>query len=234
MMHCLAIRHVPFEDLGTFGPILHQAGFTIEYAQAGVDRMSASRWAAPELVVVLGGPIGVNDEDAYPFIADEISLVRSRIDIGKPLLGVCLGAQMVAAALGARVYPGLAREIGWGHVTLTDAGRESALAILDGAPVLHWHGDTFDLPHGATLLASTPLTPHQAFSVGKNVLGLQFHAEADAARIEEWLIGHSCELAHASIDPRTIRADAAKQGDAAARAAGNMMRAWLRDIGLAP
>ncbi|HJV85347.1 MAG TPA: glutamine amidotransferase [Noviherbaspirillum sp.] len=231
-MHCLAIRHVAFEDLGTFGPVLQETGFTIGYAQAGVDRLSPGEWDAADLVVVLGGPIGVNDQALYPFLAEEIALINARLAQGKPLLGICLGAQMIAAALGARVYPGRAKEIGWGDVVLTEAGHISALSVLEGAPVLHWHGDTFDLPQGATLLASTSVAPHQAFSLGKNVLALQFHPEADAARMDEWLVGHACELAYAGVDPRVIRADAEKHGAAAARGATAMLRTWLRDAGL--
>lgn len=231
-MDCIVIRHLAFEDLGTFEPVLRDAGFRIDYLQAGVDEVTRERWLGADLAVALGGPIGVNDADRYPYVADEIALIGQRIATGKPLLGICLGAQMIAAALGARVYPGRQKEIGWGTVSLTEAGRQSPLAALaNDAPVLHWHGDTFDLPAGATLLASTPLTPHQAFSA-KAALALQFHPEADAERIEAWLIGHTCELAQAGIDPCTIRADSQRHGAAAREAAQRMLRDWLAQAGL--
>ena len=144
-----------------------------------------------------------------------------------PLLGICLGAQYMAAAMGARVYPGPAREIGWGTVTLTR--QDSVLAPLASAPVLHWHGDTFDLPEGATLLASSSLTPHQAFSLAPGQLALQFHMEADSARMESWLVGHCCELSMAGIDPCTLREDARRLGQAAREAGMAVCRNWLAE-----
>ena len=113
-------------------------------------------------------------------------------------------------------------------VELTEAGRRSPLRFLDGyKPVLHWHGDIFDLPEGAELLASTPMTPHQAFRVGNRVLALQFHPEADADRLESWLVGHACELAHAAVDPRRLRQETKRVGANAREAGQAMLRDWL-------
>ena len=233
IMQCLVIRHLAFEDLGNFAPVLKQAGFTVDYVQAGVATLQPAAVAAADLLVVLGGPIGVNDSAEYPFISEEIELVRVRLASGKPVLGICLGAQMMAAALGARVYPGRQKEIGWGGVTLTDAGRACCLAALEhNDAVLHWHGDTFDLPHGAELLASTAVTPHQAFRYGRHALALQFHVEADADCIEAWLIGHTCELSLAGIRPSAIRDDARRHGAQARSNAENILRAWLAETGL--
>ncbi|MFJ9452797.1 glutamine amidotransferase [Herbaspirillum sp. NPDC101397] len=232
-MQCLVIRHLAFEDLGNFAPVLKQAGFAVDYVQAGVATLQPAAVAAADLLVVLGGPIGVNDSAEYPFINEEIALVRERLDSGKPVLGICLGAQMMAAALGARVYPGTQKEIGWGGVTLTGAGRASSLSTLnDNDAVLHWHGDTFDLPDGAELLASTAATPHQAFRYGRHALALQFHVEADADCIEAWLIGHACELSLAGIRPSAIRDDARRCGAQARSNAENILRAWLAETGL--
>ena len=137
-------------------------------------------------------------------------------------------AQLIAAVLKARVYPGKGKEIGWGGIELTEAGRRSPLRFLDGyKPVLHWHGDIFDLPEGAELLASTPMTPHQAFRVGNHVLALQFHPEADADRLESWLVGHACELAHAAVDPRRLRQETRRVGPNAREAGQAMLRDWL-------
>jgi GMP synthase (glutamine-hydrolysing) len=232
-MQCLVIRHLAFEDLGNFAPVLEQAGFNVDYVQAGVDALSPAAVAAADLLVVLGGPIGVNDGAEYPFITEEIALVRARLEGCKPVLGICLGAQMMAAALGARVYPGKQKEIGWGGVTLTAAGRACCLAALEHSDaVLHWHGDTFDLPDGAELLASTAATPHQAFRYGRHALALQFHVEADADCIEAWLIGHACELSLAGIRPSAIRDDARRCGAQARSNAENILRAWLAETGL--
>jgi GMP synthase (glutamine-hydrolysing) len=226
-MRCLAVRHVAFEDLGVFEAQLARLGYAIDHRQAGVDRVAPDEWKRADLVVVLGGPVGVGDIETYPWLAGEIDALRSRLDEARPTLGICLGAQLIAAALGARVYAGAGKEIGWGEVTLSAAGRASALRHLAGVPVLHWHGDTFDLPAGASLLASTKTTPHQAFAVGAHALGLQFHAEADAARIESWLIGHTVELRAAGCDIRALREASARHGAEVARAGRALLAEWL-------
>ena len=109
----LAIRHVQFEDLGSFAPWFAQSGLQVEYLDAGVDALAGVDVLSPALVVVLGGPIGAYQDALYPFLRDELALIRARLDAGRPLLGICLGAQLIARALGARVYPGPAVEIGW-------------------------------------------------------------------------------------------------------------------------
>ncbi len=231
MKRCLAVRHVAFEDLGTFAPVLEEAGFEIAYLQAGVERPSRDEWLSCTLAVILGGPIGVNDEDNYPFLAWERQLAHARMAADLPMLGICLGAQIMARVMGAAVYPGT-REIGWAPLDVSMGGHTSPLRHLSGVSVLHWHGDTFDLPDGAELLASTPATPHQAWSLGRS-LALQFHPEADAARLETWLIGHACELGMAGVDPREIRAHAVTCGPAVRLHGQAMFRDWLESMGLA-
>ena len=228
-MHCIALRHVAFEDLGVFTQVFQEEHISIEYWESGLHPCDLQAWLAADLAIVLGGPVGVADSDRYPFIAAELDLVARRLEAGLPLLGICLGAQYMAAAGGARVYPGARKEIGWGSVDLTSAGAAGVLAPLAAAPVLHWHGDTFDLPEGATLLASTSVTPHQAFSLGPGQLALQFHVEADATRMESWLVGHCCELAGACVDPCTIREDARRLGEQARKAGQDVCRLWLGD-----
>lgn len=229
MKRCVAIQHVGFENLGVFVQPLEEAGFSVSYVQAGVVPLEAELWKDADLAVVLGGPIGAYQEDLYPFLADEKALVASRLASGRPLLGICLGAQIMASVLDARVYPGTAKEIGWGQVSLTPAGLSGPLAELVDAPVLHWHGDTFDLPRGCDLLASTPITPHQAFRPGPGQLALQFHAEMDANLMETWLVGHCCELAVNGFDPRAIREDARRLGANARSAGVAFMRRWLAE-----
>lgn len=230
MTECLAIRHVAFEDAGLLAGLLASRGVTLRYCDAGIDPLDAAALLAPDLLVVLGGPIGVYEEDIYPFLRDELAALRARLDAGRPVLGICLGAQLIAAALGAKVAPGPRKEIGWGRVTLTDAGRASVLKPLADVPVLHWHGDNADLPACAVGLASTDACPHQAFAVGDTVLALQFHIEADPARIESWLIGHTAELGKAGIDPRDIRRQAADHGAATAAAGRAVLSAWLDQV----
>jgi GMP synthase (glutamine-hydrolysing) len=226
-MKCLVIRHLAFEDLGLLGPLLVRCGFEILYREAGVDVVQAAHWQSADLVVVLGGPIGVGDMAVYPWLADEIHALRTRLSLGRPLLGMCLGAQLMAAALGARVYAGPSAEIAWSALTLSPSGQQSPLRHFAACPVLHWHGDTFDLPHGTASLASTALTSNQAFSVGPTALALQFHPEVDAQRFESWLVGHSVELRKHQIDVATLRQQAQQGVAERAAACAAFFDEWL-------
>ncbi|MBI5162598.1 MAG: glutamine amidotransferase [Magnetospirillum sp.] len=229
MKHCVAIRHVAFEDLGFFADVLAARAFTVEYVEAGWDDLAALDPLGADLMVILGGPIGVYDVAEYPFLADEIRLIERRLAASLPLVGICLGAQLMARALGARVYPNPnGKEIGWGPLALTEAGTASCLAPLDGVPVLHWHGDTFDLPEGAELLASTAVARQQAFRVGRHGLGLQFHLEVTAHGLERWYIGHAAEIgATAGLDVATLRAASARHGPAIEAAGRRALESWL-------
>ena len=229
MSSAVAVRHVAFEDLGVWAPWFDANGFSVTYVDAPVADLRALDPLDGDLMIVLGGPIGAYQQDRYPFLVDELRLIEQRIAQGKPLLAVCLGAQLVATALGARVSRMGHKEIGFAPLSLTEAGRNSALAPLAGRPVLHWHGDQFDLPQGATLLASSELCPHQAFTLGSNVLALQFHAETDCRTLESWLVGHANELAQAGFDVAAIRADASRYGAALADAGREMLALWLKD-----
>jgi GMP synthase (glutamine-hydrolysing) len=220
----LAIRHVGFEDLGAFEAPLKAAGYAIRYADMGTD--DPAGLTPPDFLAVMGAPIGAYEDDIYPFLKAEIALIAAQLKAGKPILGICLGAQLMARALGARVYSGKAKEIGWKPVTLTPAG-ESLLAPLKDVPLLHWHGDTFDLPQGATNLASTEICEHQAFTYGDHALAFQFHPEALGAGFERWLIGHACEIAGAEISVLGLRADAQKYAAAAAEAGQRVLEGWL-------
>lgn len=207
MKRVVAIRHLAFEDLGSIAGILDARGCAVVYLDAGVTDL-AMHLDADDALIVLGGPIGAYEDDRYPFLADELRLIERALKLQIPVLGICLGAQLLARALGARVYPGAGREIGIAPIALTAEGEVSCLKHL--APehrVFHWHGDTFDLPDGAVRLASTTMTPNQAFSRGSKVLGLQFHVEAEARQVERWLIGHTCELGIAGLDLVALRDD---------------------------
>jgi len=224
---CLAIRHVAFEDLGLLGPLLRARGYEVRYHDAGIDPFGRETLLAPDLVVVLGGPIGVYEGAVYPFIAGEIAAIEARLDAEKPMLGICLGAQMMAAALGARVAPGPIKKIGFAPVTLTSAGETSVLAPLGNAPVLHWHGDNCALPTGCEPLAATANCPVQAFARRPSQLALQFHLETEPARFESWLVGHTVELGKAGIDPRDLRAQLHTLGPAARERGGKVLADWL-------
>lgn len=230
MARAAVIRHLAFEDLGLLEPLLRQRGYDCQTLEAGVDDLSAA--ADADLLVVLGGPIGVYEQDVYPFLRTELDLLQRRLTAQRPTIGICLGAQLMACALGKRVYPSGVKEIGWGPLTITDAGLHSPLAPLaDGTAVLHWHGDTFDLPDGAGLLASTDLVKHQAFSLGNFGLGLQFHLEADPAKLERWYIGHACEIsATAGVDVPLLRRQAAEHAAKLVPAAEAVFRNWLDGV----
>lgn len=228
----IAFRHVAFEDLGLLAPLLAARGYAVEYREAGIDELSGPAVQAADLLVVLGGPIGVYESRKYPFLTAEIAAIERRLAAGRPVLGFCLGAQLMARALECRVYPGPAKEIGFAPLALTEAGWAGPLRHLGAEPVLHWHGDTFDLPREAIRLASTPLCRNQAFALGLRALALQFHAEADLGRIEAWLIGHTAELAAAGIDVPALRAEAGGMRDGLHARGRAMLEEWLAGAGL--
>lgn len=227
MKRALAIRHVHFEDIGVFGPVLTERGYHVAYADAGLDDLSAIEEGAIDLLVILGAPIGAYEESLYPFLEHEIRLIQRRLASGRPMLGICLGAQLMARAMGAAVRPGPAKEIGWAPVALTEAGRASPLRHLGAEPVLHWHGDMFELPAGAERLAATAICPNQAFAYGRSVLGIQFHPEVAYDRFEPWLIGHAAEIASAGLSPVQLRADTAAHGRGSAIRGRLLIEEWL-------
>jgi len=227
---CVAVRHVAFEDLGILGPLVAARGYDVRYHDAGIEPFDARSLVEADLVIVLGGPIGVYEADTYPFVGAEIAAVGSRLRSNKPILGICLGAQMMAAALGARVAPGPVKEIGYAPLAFSEAGARSVLGRLAGMSVLHWHGDNCELPAGCERLASTAHCPVQAFVRAPAQLALQFHLETEPARLECWLVGHTVELGKAGIDPRTLREQARTLGPALREAGSNVLAAWLDSI----
>jgi len=173
----LIIRHVPFEGIAGFRQPVEDAGYHLDRIDVTDPDFARVNFNTPDLLILMGGPMGVYERDAHPWIDCEIDRLASRISLGLPTLGVCLGAQMIAAAMEATVYSGAAKEVGFAPVALSEAGAVSPLRHVEGVPVLHWHGDTFPLPEGVELLASTDAYRHQAFRRGPEVLALQFHAE---------------------------------------------------------
>ena len=228
MKNAIAIRHVAFEDAGTLEPILAERGIELRYLEAGIDDLSPAKDA--DLLLVLGGPIGITEVERYPFLKHELATIEAAVKKGVPVVGICLGCQALAAVLAARVYPNLEKELGWDELTLTKEGKASPLGVLEGVRVLNWHGDTFDLPAGATRLASTPITPNQAFVWGPKVLALQFHVELPERDLERWLIGHTLELTMSKVDLAKMRADTGRYAPAVNEASRKLLNTWLDGV----
>jgi GMP synthase (glutamine-hydrolysing) len=229
------IRHVAFEDAGSLAEILRQRDFHVEYVEAGMMDVGAIDPHSPDLLVVLGGPISANDKDDFSFIEQELELLRARMKADLPTLGICLGAQLMAMALGARVYRGPGKEIGWLPLTLSPEGEQSPLKHLcgEGVRVLHWHGETFDLPKGVAALACTSDYPNQAFRWGRRALALQFHPEVTYPGLERWFIGHIGEIAStAGLNVRQLRRDTEVYAPALQTRAKAFWRDWLQEVGL--
>ncbi|MHB8173164.1 MAG: glutamine amidotransferase, partial [Nitrospirota bacterium] len=215
--------------------VLRERGFEITYLEAGLTELKSIDALSPDLLVGLGGPVSVYESDLYPFINDELDLFRRRIAAKKPIIGICLGAQMLAHALGAKVYPGKTKEIGWKPLELTEAGKNSPVSHLAAAntSMLHWHGDTFDLPPGATLLASTDITKNQIYSYENFLLAFQCHPELVRGKIESWLIGHASEIATSKVATvNDIRHDTERYGRALEMAGRKCFEEWLTGAGL--
>lgn len=230
MRSALIIRHTPYEGIAGFRQPVEDAGFEIDRIDVTDPAFASVDFLDPDLVVLMGGPMGVYERAAYPWIDCEIARLAMRIAAGRPTLAVCLGAQMVAAAMGARVYPGPTKEVGFAPVTLNAAGLASPLRHIADVPVLHWHGDTFDLPEGVELLATTEAYA-QAFRLGPNLLALQCHPEmGEDPRVEEWLEGADAYLAEAGTHREAIRADYANKGPTAVAAGRTLMREWLAGL----
>lgn len=230
MQKAIAITHVEFENLGSIEKALERANYAIEVVNACVTNLRSVD-PNPDLLVVLGGPIGVYEYESYPFLKTEIDLIRLRIAEKRPTLGICLGAQLIAAAAGASVHPGTqGKEIGWAPI---HAGRDAALypefapLLTGGLHVLHWHGDTFDLPVGSHHLAGTSAYPNQAFAIGRHALGLQFHPEVAARGLERWYVGHACELGNAGISVPKLRQQSEAFAPALEDAAQRFWGEWL-------
>ncbi len=187
-MRVLAFRHAPDVHLCRIAAALEAAGIEYEYVDMAAAAPAPKASLHPEEaagMIFLGGPMSVNDD--LDFIHAEIAILQRAIAKGTPVLGVCLGAQLIAKALGARVYANPVKEIGWAPITVLDAADRLFRGINAQEDVFHWHGETFDLPPGAELLASSERCRHQAFRVGDRIYGLQFHPEATPEMIREWL-----------------------------------------------
>lgn len=209
MKRILVVQQVPHEGLGVIKDAI-RGSYEVDFLRAYSDRISTDIGDYSALIV-LGGPMGVYEDDKYPFIKDELKLIESALKWQTPMLGVCLGSQLLAKAAGARVYKGKEKEIGWYDINLTPAGASDRLFM--GLPrsfsVFQWHGDTFDVPTGAVNLASSDLFPNQLIKAGKSAYGVQFHIEVTEEMIREWIGVNKGELKSlgGKIDPKAILKD---------------------------
>ncbi len=207
----LVFQHVPYEPLGTLDPLLKEAGFRIRYVNFGRDphqRPSLDRY---EALIVLGGPMNAHQIDTHPNLATEVDVIREAVEAGMSVLGICLGAQLLAKAIGGRVSRNDEREIGWHDVQLTEAGRSDPVisTFAHTQAVFQWHEDGISLPAGVENLATSPASPVQAFRYGEHAYGFQFHLEVDASLVERWLTVPANQPMLAAeagrVDPEVIR-----------------------------
>jgi GMP synthase (glutamine-hydrolysing) len=240
----LVLQHLDREGPGLIADMCGSRGLGIDTLRLDLGFPVPATLAPDALLVVMGGSMGVGDigDPRYPQLADEVALLRNVLAAEQPVLGVCLGAQLLAYAAGARVYPNrqpgpdgvlrTVREVGFGSIRLLGGEREPALRDLPTElPVLHWHGDTFDLPAGAAHLAESDDCRHQAFRIGRRAFGLQFHIETDAALVRDWATADAAfvEAAVGPDGPSRIIA-ASDAGAAAMRGPGERLIGNLLDL----
>jgi GMP synthase (glutamine-hydrolysing) len=240
MKRAIVLQHAAFEGPARIADLVAAHGYEIETRALHRGDPVPAALAPGDLHVVMGGPRGVGERDRpeYSFLRDEIGLLRSCIAADAPVLGICLGAQLLAHAAGARVHPmtggadGSRRyEVGWAPVRFRLDEADDALSGLPAeAPVLHWHGDTFALPAGARLLASTAICPNQAFRLRRRIFGLQFHCEVEHEHVEAFL-GADADfvvLANGGDGVARLRADTARDLDSSRRVGDVLLRNILR------
>lgn len=203
-------QHVPFENLGAIERWLRAKGYAISQTAFFQPSFSLPSVDTIDLLIVLGGPMSVNDEAQYPWLVQEKEFIRQAIAAGKPILGICLGAQLMANALGAKVYPNSVKEIGWFPIMGQEGESQSDLfQFPPSLEVFHWHGETFDLPPGAELIASSQACQHQAFQIGRSAIGLQCHLETTPTAAQALVDNCADELIPGPFvqDATTILAD---------------------------
>lgn len=208
MSKILVLQHAACETLGTIADALQAEALAWQYVRVFEGKPVPGEIGDAGGLIVMGGPMGVYEHERYSHLKDELRLIESALKAGKPILGVCLGSQLLAAALGAPVTRGARKEIGWYPVRLAEAAAQDRL--WSAAPcefmALHWHGDVFELPSGAVNLAASAMTPHQAFRHGKFAYGLLFHLEMTAAMIDAMVAAFGDELREAGGEPSAVAA----------------------------
>ncbi len=236
----LVFQHVPYEPLGSLDPLLKESGFRIRYVNFGRNpdhRPTLDKYAA---LIVLGGPMSSEQIDTYPNLLTEVEIIREAIDRDMSVLGICLGAQLLAKALGGEVQRNPLREIGWCDVDLTEAGAADPVlsTFARRQRVFQWHEDGISLPPGAVHLASSPASNIQAFRHGEHAYGLQFHLEVDSSLIERWLSVPENQATlqdeAGQTDPDEIRAQTPGSIDALQSLSRATFSRWIDRFELAP
>ncbi|MDX2168270.1 MAG: gamma-glutamyl-gamma-aminobutyrate hydrolase family protein [Deltaproteobacteria bacterium] len=205
MPRALVLQHVAVEGPAALGEALQRRGVELQAVRIFAGEPVPAQLEADALVV-MGGPMGVYESDRYPHLSDELRLIEATLGQGRPVIGTCLGSQLLAAALGARVYPNTRKEIGWYEVELAAAARDDRLfaAAPPRFTPVHWHGDIFDLPNGAVRLARSAISPTQAYRYGDNAYGLLFHLELRRPHLDSWMTAFADELVSEQIAPASI------------------------------
>ena len=233
MTKALVVQHIRCEPPGVFTGVLGRLGITIETVELD-EGDTLPDWRDVDLVVVMGGPMGVYDEAEHPWLAAEKKWIAEVVRAGMPYFGVCLGAQLLAASLGAAVRTGNTPEVGVLPVTLTEAGRADPVLSVLGREfdALQWHGDTFDVPDGAVCLGQSPAYPHQAMRFGDVAYGVQFHIEVTDQMFAEWrqvpAYAASAEAALGASGFDSLARAFARNREAMAESADRMFHSWLR------
>jgi GMP synthase (glutamine-hydrolysing) len=228
----LVLQHIECEPPGAFGDVLRERGADVVAVELDAGEKLPD-WREFDHIVAMGGPMSVNDDDRLPWLADEKRLVSDAVRAGKPFWGTCLGAQLLASSLGARVYPGPRQEIGMLPVRLTPGASHDALFrdLPENLVTFQWHGETFDIPPGGVLLAGSDLFPNQAFRWGARAYGIQFHLEVspDLARswgdVPEYRDGLENSLGPGSLD--RIVGELEDQGKALTDVGRTLFERWL-------
>jgi GMP synthase (glutamine-hydrolysing) len=228
MPTALVLRHLEIAHLGNLEPVLRDHGYDIRYLDVTTDDPREQPEA--DLVVVLGGDMGVYEKVAHPFLERELVFLGERLAAERATLGICLGAQLIAEALGESVRRGKTVEIGFREVTPTEAGLDSPLRHVAGVPMMQWHGDTFGLPSGAVRLASSVAYSNEAFALGDYTLAVQFHPELTAEMYDTWILDGEGELEALGIEPNALRKDALANGPAMEAASVAMFSEWLEAL----
>jgi len=213
-MRAHILQHLSFEGPGNIQPWLKNAGYEISFTIFS-EKPHLPNIQEIDFLVIMGGSMSVNDEDKYLWLVAEKQFIREFIATGKPVLGICLGAQLIASSLGAKVYPDKEKEIGWFPIQIHKSSNLQIFQSSNPIIPLHWHGETFDLPEGAVLLASSEATKHQAFQYGEKVLAIQFHPEANRETLEDFCFYFKKEL----VPGRFIQAEQEILADAAGKLA---------------